>query len=121
MRLLTHNMLMCHVKGCATDNFPLRIEDAELEQVEVEFNEDFMRRMINKIEWGAFVQTAFALGVDQLPATVPENIDTEFLQRIHKVAMETKLKEGKMICNGCKHVYPVTDGIPNMLLQETEV
>ncbi|KAJ3079033.1 hypothetical protein HDU99_000216, partial [Rhizoclosmatium hyalinum] len=53
-------MLMCHVKGCATDNFPLRIEDAELEQVEVEFNEDFMRRMINKIEWGAFVQTAFA-------------------------------------------------------------
>ncbi|KAI8824661.1 hypothetical protein BJ741DRAFT_633113 [Chytriomyces cf. hyalinus JEL632] len=49
MRLLTHNMLMCHVKGCSTDNFPLRIEDAEMEQVEVEFNEDFCRRLINKI------------------------------------------------------------------------
>ncbi|KAJ3071343.1 hypothetical protein HDU98_005474 [Podochytrium sp. JEL0797] len=114
-------MLMCHVKGCATDNFPLQITEAELEQVEVEFNEDFMRRMINKIEWPALVQTAFALGVDQLPATVPEVIDEEFLKRLHRVTLETQLKEGKMICNGCKHVYPVTDGIPNMLLQETEV
>ncbi|KAI8831755.1 hypothetical protein BJ741DRAFT_616003 [Chytriomyces cf. hyalinus JEL632] len=121
MRLLTHNMLMCHVKGCSTDNFPLRIEDAEMEQVEVEFNEDFCRRLINKIDWPAFVQTAFALGLDQLPATLPEDLNEEFLQRIHKLALETKLKAGRMVCNGCKHVYLITDGIPNMLLQETEV
>ncbi|KAI8619038.1 hypothetical protein BC830DRAFT_1165682 [Chytriomyces sp. MP71] len=107
--------------GCATDNFPLRIEEAKLEQVEVEFSEDFCRRLINKLDWPAFVQTAFALGVEQLPEKLPESVDVEFLQRIHKIALETKLKAGRMVCNGCSHVYPITDGIPNMLLQETEV
>ncbi|TPX63946.1 hypothetical protein CcCBS67573_g08546 [Chytriomyces confervae] len=109
--LLTHNMLMCHVKGCSTDNFPLRIEDAEMEQVEVEFNDDFCRRLINKIDWPAFVQTAFALGLDQLPASLPESLDEEFLQRIHKLALESvdvpsklllagyECQEGKRLCN----------------------
>ncbi|KAJ3300529.1 hypothetical protein HK104_010471 [Borealophlyctis nickersoniae] len=62
MRLITHNMLQCHVKGCTSNNFPLRIEEAELETTEAEYNEDFVQRLIPKLHWPAFVQTAFAVG-----------------------------------------------------------
>ncbi|KAJ3348655.1 hypothetical protein HDU83_001125 [Entophlyctis luteolus] len=131
-------MLMCHVKGCVADNFPLDVQDAEVESVQVEFNEPFMRRLMNKIEWDALVKTSFAvplllllrfptshlalqLGIDQLPAQVPDMIDEDFLKRIHRVVLETQVTAGKMVCRGCGHVYPISDGIPNMLLQETEV
>ncbi|KAJ3387245.1 hypothetical protein HDU84_000967 [Entophlyctis sp. JEL0112] len=132
-------MLMCHVKGCVADNFPLDVQDAEVESVQVEFNEPFMRRLMNKIEWDALVKTSFALGIDQLPAQVPDMIDEDFLKRIHRVVLEvtlhfqfvfipimpiprtqTQVTAGKMVCRGCGHVYPISDGIPNMLLQETE-
>ncbi|KAJ3415624.1 hypothetical protein HDV05_004500 [Chytridiales sp. JEL 0842] len=114
-------MLMCHAKGCTSNNFPLRIEEAEVESLEAEFNEGFMRRLLTKLDWDAFVQTAFALGVDQLPPTMPEVVDEAMLQRLHKIALETRVKEGRMVCPNCGHVYPIRDGIPNMLLQETEV
>ena len=28
---------------------------------------------------------------------------------------------GKMVCRNCGHVYPITDGIANMLLHEDEI
>ena len=30
MRLITHNLLQCHVKSCTSDNFPLQFQDVEL-------------------------------------------------------------------------------------------
>ncbi|KAJ3040549.1 hypothetical protein HDV00_010729 [Rhizophlyctis rosea] len=113
-------MLQCHAKGCTSNNFPLRIEEAELEAAEADFNEDFMRRMTSRLEWGALVQTAGSLGI-ALPETLPEEPDEEFLKKLHNVIMETRVKEGRMVCNGCGHVYPIKDGIPNMLLQDNEV
>jgi hypothetical protein len=58
-RLLTHNMLQCHVKGCTTDNFPLKIENAELDNVEADFNPEFIKRMVPKLDWPALVATSF--------------------------------------------------------------
>jgi multifunctional methyltransferase subunit TRM112 len=52
-------MLMCHVKGCNTNNFPLGFQEVELETIEAEFNEDFMRRLLPKLDWPALVKTAF--------------------------------------------------------------
>ncbi|KAJ3105330.1 hypothetical protein HDU97_008227 [Phlyctochytrium planicorne] len=112
---------MCNVKGCSTDNFPLRIEEAELESLEAEFNEAFLRRFMVKLSWPALVQTAFVLGLDQLPQDLPEEVDEALLRRVHMIIMETEVKSGRMICPGCGHVFPIKDGIPNMLLQENEV
>ncbi|KAJ3337419.1 hypothetical protein HDU93_001119 [Gonapodya sp. JEL0774] len=82
-------MLQCHAKGCTKDNFPLRIVDAELENADADFNPQFLRRMLDKIEWTALVQTSFALGVAKLPEALPTNVDDqEFLQTIHHVLME---------------------------------
>ena len=55
-RLITHNMLQCHVKGCKSDNYPLEIQEAQVEIVESEFNEDFIRKMIPRLDWDALTQ-----------------------------------------------------------------
>ena len=55
MKLLTHNMMQSHVKGISK-RFPLLIKPGEVRIVEQEFNPDFIRRMITRIEWAALRQ-----------------------------------------------------------------
>ena len=57
-----------------------------MEQEESEFNADFIRHMLPKLEWGALLAGAAALGVaDGLPQAVPPaaDDDDEFLQLLH--------------------------------------
>ena len=58
VRLITHNLLACHVKGCTSNNFPLEFKDAKLELREAEYNLEFIRGFLPKIEWKALVDTA---------------------------------------------------------------
>ena len=58
VRLITHNLLACHVKGCTTNNFPLLLKDVKTETREAEFNPDFLKGFIPKLEWPALVDAA---------------------------------------------------------------
>lgn len=73
MKLLTHNMMQSHVKGISK-RFPLLIKPGEVRVVEQvilncktlktqtlfqEFNPDFIRRMISRIEWPALRKFTF--------------------------------------------------------------
>lgn len=58
VRLITHNLLACHAKGCTTNNFPLELKDVEIELREAEFNSDFLRGFMSRIEWRALVDAA---------------------------------------------------------------
>jgi multifunctional methyltransferase subunit TRM112 len=58
VRLITHNLLACHVKGCTSNNFPLEFKDVRVELREAEFNPDFLRGFRPKIEWTALVEAA---------------------------------------------------------------
>ncbi|KAJ1725385.1 hypothetical protein LPJ53_000423 [Coemansia erecta] len=124
MRLITHNMLKCHVKNCTDPNkqFPLRFKDVQLEQIDAERNDEFLVRMLPRLDWPALLTTSKELGYS-LPQSVPENpVDNdEFLQALHAFILETHVKEGCMVCNGCSHEYKITNGIPNMLLAEHEI
>ncbi|KAJ2760143.1 hypothetical protein IWQ56_005559 [Coemansia nantahalensis] len=124
MRLITHNMLKCHVKNCTDPDkqFPLRFKDAKLEQIEAERNDEFLVRMLPRIEWAALATTANELGIE-LPKEVPANPadDDAFLQGLHTAIMEMHVKEGSMLCKGCGHEYKIAKGIPNMLLAEHEI
>lgn len=57
MRLITHNLLACHVKTCkAPSNFPLRFVDCtKVEVQESEFNAEFLRNFLPKLDWPALV------------------------------------------------------------------
>eukprot|EP00958_Prasinococcus_capsulatus_P027431 scaffold5536_cov359-Prasinococcus_capsulatus_cf.AAC.2 len=57
MRLLTHNMLTCHVKG-VKNGYPLKIEAEQLEEKEADFNPDFLKHIFPKINWEAFMEAA---------------------------------------------------------------
>eukprot|EP00741_Cyanophora_paradoxa_P023693 tig00021612_g22887.t1 len=130
MKILTHNMLMCNVKGCDKGNFPLRIELSEPVSIqETEFNEDFARRLIGKVDWPALAETAAALGlydklgIPELPSTPPEaaTADDALLKAMHRVLLEVQVIEGKLVCNNCGKAYSVSKGIPNMLLTQDEL
>ena len=58
VRLITHNLLACHVKGCTSNNFPLEFKDVQIELRDAEFNPEFLKGFMPKIEWKALVDAA---------------------------------------------------------------
>ncbi|KAI0728323.1 hypothetical protein C8Q72DRAFT_835102 [Fomitopsis betulina] len=121
VRLITHNLLACHAKGCTSNNFPLQFKDVQVELREAEFNPDFLRGFLPRLEWSALVDAARQLGDTSLPLEAPEMMDDDFLQKLHHVLLEVHIEEGVMICPNCNHIYPISNGIPNMLLAEHEI
>jgi len=122
VRLITHNLLACHAKGCTSNNFPLKFQNVRLEVRETEMNVDFLKRFMPKLEWSALVETARELGDASLPAQPPEvgeESNTElydaFFPALHHVLLEIHIEEGSMVCPNCQHVYPIANGIPNMV------
>lgn len=47
--------------------------------------------------------------------------DEEFLRSLHHVLMEVDIIEGVLECPETGRQFPITNGIPNMLLNEDEV
>ncbi|KAI2657092.1 Multifunctional methyltransferase subunit TRM112-like protein [Labeo rohita] len=91
MKLLTHNMLTSHVKG-VTKGYPLIIKATEVKVSELEFNAQFVSRMIPKLEWSALIQAA------------------EWVEVI----------EGCLQCPESGREFPISKGVPNMLLNDGE-
>merc|ERR1712212_1357384 len=108
MKLLVHNMLTSNMKKGVTKGFPLRIEVGKLEEKESE----------------ALVLTATEIGKgESLPPSLPENYadDETFLRHLHHVLLEVELLEVNLVCPESGRKFPVSNGIPNMLLNEDEV
>ncbi|KAL4332768.1 hypothetical protein GQ457_07G018430 [Hibiscus cannabinus] len=124
MRLLTHNMLSSNIKG-VTNGFPLRIQVEKVVENQVEINHDFLRNIFPKIHWKAFSDASRILGYNQLPEEPPEpsvlESDVDFLGKFHHALLELHLEEGALFCPETGRKFPVTKGIPNMLLLEDEV
>jgi len=75
VRLITHNLLACHAKGCTSNNFPLHLNDVQVALREAEFNPEFIRGFIPKIEWNALVDAA-----RQVPSCSSSQVDRNLLQ-----------------------------------------
>ena len=60
MRLISHNLLSCHVKTCKPPtNFPLLLRDiTKIETQETEVNELFLRNFYPKVDWPALRDAA---------------------------------------------------------------
>lgn len=58
MRILTHNLLMCNVKGCVSGNFPLVIRAKQVEKVASPFKAVFVLNILPKLDWPALVKGA---------------------------------------------------------------
>ncbi|PKU81205.1 multifunctional methyltransferase subunit TRM112 homolog A [Dendrobium catenatum] len=125
MRLLTHNMLSCNIKG-VTNGYPLRLEAEKWTEKEVDFNAKFLRGIFPKIDWPALVGSARSLGFnDLLPDEAPDSSllasDDDLLRRFHHALLEIHVEEGGLVCPETGRRFPINKGIPNLLLHEDEV
>lgn len=122
MRLLTHNMMMCNRKQCS-GGFPLGIVARETKVSESEFNGDHIRSMLSRIEYEALVSAATSVGMASLPPTYTKSDmeDEMFLRAVHDAIMDFHVEEGELVCPKCERKFPISMGIPNMLLHDDEV
>lgn len=123
MKLLTHNMLACTVKG-VQHGYPLKIEAEEVVERQADYDPDFLRHIFPKLEWAAFLEGAQAMScAEGLPAAVPSEAlsDEAFLRAFHHALLEVHLEEGALVCPETGRRFKVSKGIPNMLLNEDEV
>ncbi|XP_037269992.1 tRNA methyltransferase subunit 11-2 isoform X1 [Rhipicephalus microplus] len=147
MKLLTHNMMTSKcIKGVRT-GFPLGIvassfiaahlyqtranisiffffQASETKVTTVDFNPEFVCRMIPKLDWDALYQAAESIGIaaDLPKALLPDyEHNEEFLRRVHHTLFEVEVVAGELVCPETGRKFPITNGIPNMLLNENEV
>ncbi|GAA6052082.1 hypothetical protein JCM3770_006622 [Rhodotorula araucariae] len=128
VRLITQNLLSCPSRACAyPTNFPLTFRNVDkLLKVDAEFNEEFVRGVLSRIEWQALRKSAAELGNTDLPEqspdlTQPDSVSLDLLQTLHHVLLEIVVADGEMVCPQCEHVFRIKDTIPNMLLAEHEI
>uniref|UniRef100_A0A4W5NHL1 tRNA methyltransferase activator subunit 11-2 n=1 Tax=Hucho hucho TaxID=62062 RepID=A0A4W5NHL1_9TELE len=95
----------------------------EVRVSEVEFNPNFVSRMIPTLDWSALVQAADGLGLLQgLPAELVTDYEKneDFLRKVHRVLLEVEVLEGCLQCPESGREFPISRGVPNMLLNEDE-
>ena len=76
------------------------------------------------MDWDCLVRAVEQLGhLDDLPRSAPTNYenDQEFLKKAHHALLEIELINGNLVCPETNRKFPVSDGIPNMLLNEDEI
>lgn len=84
---------------------------------------DFVKKMMGRVNYGVLKAAAEQLGVQGLPATFTATAleDSEMVQALHHSLLEVHLEEGALVCPETGRRFPVSRGIPNMLLNEDEV
>ena len=62
-------------------------------------------------------------GVTNLPTEFTEALleDEQFVKDLHLILVKRQITDGAMKCPSCARLYEIKNGIPNMLLDETEV
>eukprot|EP00924_Labyrinthula_sp_SR-Ha-C_P015439 snap_masked-scaffold_84-processed-gene-0.9-mRNA-1 protein AED:0.40 eAED:0.40 QI:0/-1/0/1/-1/1/1/0/130 len=130
MRLITHNMLVCNKKG-VKNGYPLKIEIEELVEEPTDYTPEFVKAMLAKVDYAVFYGAVKQVK-EELLTTLPspelmrennatETLTEEQLSNIHKCLMELSVKEGALVCPESGRKFPISNGIPNMLLNEDEV
>lgn len=61
------------------------------------------------------------LGFNHIPCEKPERApaseeEEAVMRELHKLLLETDVREGKMVCGNCGHEYRIKEGIANFLL-----
>uniref|UniRef100_A0A1B6DIN9 Multifunctional methyltransferase subunit TRM112-like protein n=1 Tax=Clastoptera arizonana TaxID=38151 RepID=A0A1B6DIN9_9HEMI len=124
MKLLTHNMLTSKCIKGVNVGYPLGILAKDIRVSETDFNMEFVTRIIPKIDWNVMYKAAESLGhAGDLPQSLVGDYENneDFLKKVHHVLLEVEVIDGELVCPETGRKFPITSGIPNMLLNEDEV
>ena len=116
MRLLTFSALSCHAKKCQQTQ--LHLSEIEIIKHPTAYNPEFIANFVNSIDVDQLNGALMSLGIEQLP---PFETDDAVVRKYHEALLECDVRSGQMVCSGCGHVYAIQDGIPNMLLDPSEL
>ncbi|AAZ12546.1 hypothetical protein, conserved [Trypanosoma brucei gambiense DAL972] len=126
MRLLTHNFLCC----IQCQSFPLQLQATELEVLASEYNPEFIRTMLARMDYTYLVEAFNSLRSqkqDQVDAgnVLPEKLedvdlsdDSRDLKAVHYAIQDVAIREGALRCPQCKREYPIREFIPDMIAAE---
>ncbi|KAJ8928108.1 hypothetical protein NQ314_019334 [Rhamnusium bicolor] len=84
MKLLTHNMLTSKCMKGVSVGYPLGISASDVRVSEMDFNPDFVAKMIPKLDWPVLYNAAESIGqLENLPKEVTDNFenDHEFFKK----------------------------------------
>ncbi|XP_076044941.1 multifunctional methyltransferase subunit TRM112-like protein [Oratosquilla oratoria] len=124
MKLVTHNMLTSKGIRNVKTGFPLKIQADEVRTVDIDYNQEFIVRMVPKLDWDALVFAAKSVGhQDDLPTAIPDGFDNDIdlLKKLHHILLEVEVVTGALECPETRRKFPISNGIPNMLLNEDEI
>uniref|UniRef100_A0A9J2PLV5 Multifunctional methyltransferase subunit TRM112-like protein n=2 Tax=Ascaris TaxID=6251 RepID=A0A9J2PLV5_ASCLU len=124
MKLMTHNFLTSKfLKGVVT-GYPLLLIATKKEVKQLEFNDAFVKRIIPKLDYPVLRQAAESIDeAEGLPAEISSGWeeDESLLKRLHHVLLSVEVIEGELKCPETGRIFPIREGIPNMLVNEDEV
>jgi|Transcript_18771 multifunctional methyltransferase subunit TRM112 len=131
MRLLTHNVLRNNTAAAKGKDTPLKITATQVRVDDPSTSTDpssisreveFVKNTLPTLNWDGLLEGAKSMGLDSLPPVVTPELaqDEGFLRALYHVLMDVHLVNGMLTCQETGREFPVTDGIVNMMLEESE-
>ncbi|GBE58647.1 Trm112p family domain-containing protein [Babesia ovata] len=110
---------MCNRPRCS-GGYPLRVsasmEDGSTKVEPQELNPEFIRKMLQRMDYGVLVEAARSLGTNLPESYSDADLESEeFIALVHRSILETHVLKGTLTCPKCERVYEINNGIPDML------
>ncbi|GAM20874.1 hypothetical protein SAMD00019534_040490, partial [Acytostelium subglobosum LB1] len=121
MKILTYNMMACTKRQCVGRGFPLKLEVKDVVTLNQEFNHEFVKNIMSKLDWNGIQMAAKQFNIQLGEVTDKSHEDEEFLKNLYNLLCNVKVMTGTLTCPNCQRVYLIDQGIPNMLLKEDEI
>ncbi|MBV99281.1 Multifunctional methyltransferase subunit TRM112-like protein, partial [Eschrichtius robustus] len=120
MKLLTHNLLSLHVQAMGACGFALCLQATEVRINPVESKPDFVAGMIPKVEWAVLLEASDTLHLFKVPKKPIQGHEHKenFLRNMHHVLLEVGVLEDTLQCPESGFLFPISRGIPKMLLSD---
>lgn len=122
MKLITHNLLTSRFLKNVQTGYPLKLAVDKFEEITTEYNQEFLQKMLNKVDYQALREAAQVVG-QRLPDALPDTSSPskeDDLKVIHKALFDIEIITGTLECPESGRKFPISDGIPNMLCNEDE-
>lgn len=113
MKLITHNLLSSRFIKNVQTGYPLKLVVTQSEEALSEFNNEFLQKMMPKIDYPVLRAAAHECG-QRLPESL-ENLAEDDLKLVHKALFDIEVITGTLICPESGKEFPIKEGIPNML------
>ncbi|KAF8372582.1 hypothetical protein PRIPAC_79011 [Pristionchus pacificus] len=126
MKLLTHNFLSSRFLKNVTTGYPLKLTIEEKNVVEAEIDVNFLKNVMVKIDYAVLYEAAKSVGEDEnLPSPNAivdiDSLNEQQLKQLHRVLVCLDVVIGSLECPETGRIFPIRDGIPNLLVNEDEV